>query len=378
MKLCEYCIEHILKSKESWDYHRCDTCVNEKSGTTSQPSAHKRHPKVEKEDCCLFCSTLLDDIEKHVGSVSGYRWTIRSLSRIRESLETIVVTFHPIPTPSSSPPQIPSVPNVAAQDVSLPTRKFYLFPEDALGPWPEPEELGYTTNPNENGGVQIKSWLTTCDETHKGCMKRRKAKSASSRFVPTRLLDISGPPGSHMKVIETAKTAVRSPYATLSHCWGPGKFVRLLPETKKEYIEGEGVPWQMMTENFKGAIEVARFLEIEYIWIDSLCIIQGAGGDFNTEGGLMHQVYRNSYCNIAIADSADDAGGVFRDRNPNNVAPVRYLPDHSPKSAMFGSKAWRVVAGDMYESELLNTKLYVRGWVFQGKTPKAKSLHLLT
>jgi hypothetical protein len=172
-----------------------------------------------------------------------------------------------------------------------------------------------------------------------------------------------------MKVIETARTAVRSPYATLSHCWGLGTFVRLLPETKKPYIEGEGVPWQMLTKNFQEAIEVARFLGIEYIWIDSLCIIQGPEGDFTTEGGLMHQVYRNSYINIAIVDSADSTGGVFRERDPGDVAPVMYQPKSEDKSTMFGSKAWRVVAGDTYENELLNTKLYVRGWVFQGKEP---------
>jgi len=364
MKLCEYCIEHILKSKESWNYLRCETCVTE-NPTTIQSSTPKRPRKPRKTERCLFCSTLLDDIETHaphLHSFNGYRWTIRSLSRIRESLETIVVTFHPITTQFSVPH-----PTHTSSAPNLPTRAFYLFPEEALGPWPTPEELGHSTNPTANGGAQIKSWLATCDETHTGCMKRRKARSASSRFVPTRLLDISGPPESHMKVIETAKTAVRSPYATLSHCWGLLEFVRLLPTTKKQYIEEEGVPWQMLTKNFQEAIVVARFLGIEYIWIDSLCIIQGPDGDFKTEGELMHQVYRNSYVNIAIVDSANSEGGVFRDRDPGDVAPVTYQSEPDETSAMFGSKAWRVVAGDIYESELLNTKLYVRGWVFQGK-----------
>jgi hypothetical protein len=118
-------------------------------------------------------------------------------------------------------------------------------------------------------------------------MKRRRGKRTSSSFVPTRLLDITGPPGSNMEVIETGETIIRSPYATLSHCWGKKIFACLLPGFEKHFI-GEGVPWQLLTTNFKQAVEVARLLGIEYIWIDSLCIIQGKDGDFVTEGAQMH------------------------------------------------------------------------------------------
>lgn len=365
MKLCEYCIASILESRKSWDYHRCTTCAKERAQSAAQ-SVHSTPSNLEKPERCVFCSTILEDIAQfapHLDSSNSHRWSIRSLSRIRESLETIVVTFHPLPLPA---PDL-SVSQDAEREASLPTRKFYFFPEAELGPWPTLEEIGVSTNPAINGGAQIKLWLKTCDETHTGCMKRCKARSASSRFVPTRLVDISGPPESPMKVIETKHTSVRSPYATLSHCWGAGTFVRLLPETTKQYIYGEGVPWHMLTKNFQEAIEVARYVGIEYIWIDSLCIIQGPKGDFGTEGGLMHQVYRNSYCNIAIVDSADSTGGAFRERDPGDVATVVYQPEHGAKASVFGEKPWRVVAADIYESELMNTKLYVRGWVFQGK-----------
>jgi hypothetical protein len=382
MKFCEYCIANILKSRESWDYHRCETCAKERSEPTA-PFVHKGPQQAEKNERCLFCSTLLNDIERFVprlDSSKSHRWTVRSLSRIKESLETVVVTFHPLAAEALLS-QTTGTSKDAVQEASggLPTRRFYFFPEAEMGPWPTHEQIDRSTNPAINGGAQIKSWVTTCNETHESCMKRHKTMSASSHFVPTRLVDISGPPQSHMKVIETANTTIHSPYATLSHCWGPGTFVRTLPETKQEFIGGEGVPWQSMTKNFKEAIEVARFLGIDYIWIDSLCIIQGDGGDFETEGGLMHKVYRNSYCNIAIADSADGAGGAFRERNPTDVVPVRYQPEADHEGSIFGSHAWRVVAGDLYESDLLSTKLYIRGWAFQGKTlTKKTSRHQLT
>jgi hypothetical protein len=365
MRLCGYCIDGILRSKESGGNHR--RCVELEKGTQWKVSDTGIELEAtegkQKLVSCLFCSTLRDDVNTTTPNLKNHnepihRWTIRSLSRIRESLETLVVTFHPLP-------KLPLASDSTGRGVRLPTRTFFLLPEEALSPWPTSIQIGDSTDPARNGGAQIQAWLSNCDETHIGCMKRRRGIRTSSSFVPTRLLDIRGPPGSNLKVIETRKSNVRSPYATLSHCWGKKRFVCLLPENEKHFIE-EGVPWQLLTTNFREAVEVARFLGIEYIWIDSLCIIQGKDGDFETEGARMHSVYRNSYCNIAIADSVDSEGGLFRSRDAEDVVPVRYQPDPQEESAMFGDRAWRVVPSDMYENELLRTDLYMRGWVFQG------------
>lgn len=372
MKVCAYCVENVLESGESWDYHRCYACLKKSSEwsaslierSTASDTATGAVAGSDKKERCLFCRTLREDIETIAPALKNnngpiYRWNIRSLAKIRESLETVVVTFRQVPTKRT-------MGDAVVDEIELPDRTFYLFPEDAMVQLPTSEELGPSTDPAKNAGYQIESWLETCNATHKDCMKRRRSRHASSQFVPTRLLDISGSVDSKapIKIIETASTPVRGPYATLSHCWGLAKFVTLIPETKKLFME-EGVPWNMLTKNFRQTIKVARRLGIGYIWIDSLCIIQGPQGDFNTEGAKMHQVYRNSYCNIAIVDSADSTGGLFRDRDPEDVAPLRYQA--KVESPMFGSKVWRIVPGDLWDRELLSTKLYGRGWVFQGE-----------
>jgi hypothetical protein len=79
----------------------------------------------------------------------------------------------------------------------------------------------------------------------------------------------------------------------------------------------------------------------------------------------MHKVYRYSHCNLAAADCVDSHGGFFRSRNPVDILPGRYQGDGS--SATFGSAAWRIVPEDLWETELLNSSIYTRGWVFQGK-----------
>lgn len=126
----------------------------------------------------------------------------------------------------------------------------------------------------------------------------------------------------------------------------------------------EGVAWNFLTTNFQQAIEIARSLDVSYIWIDSMCIIQGSAEDWKHEASRMHQVYRNSYCNIAIVDSADKNGGAYRTREPENIIPTLYVPKGDPP--MFGRKTWRVLQKDMWDTELLQSYLYVRAWVFQG------------
>lgn len=90
----------------------------------------------------------------------------------------------------------------------------------------------------------------------------------------------------------------------------------------------------------------------------------------------MHQVYRNSYCNIAIVDSEDSRGGLFRLREPEDVIPVAYKAEKTEN--MFGDRTWRVVPGDLWDRELLQTFLYRRGWVFQGKHQIPATSDLLT
>ena len=70
-----------------------------------------------------------------------------------------------------------------------------------------------------------------------------------------------------------------------------------------------------LTKTFREAIEVARRLEVEYIWIDSLCIIQDDQTDWITESARMSNVYQRATCNIAATASRDGDGGLFFDRD---------------------------------------------------------------
>jgi hypothetical protein len=54
----------------------------------------------------------------------------------------------------------------------------------------------------------------------------------------------------------------------------------------------EGIEMWKLPKNFREAVIVTRKLDVRYVWIDSLCIIQDSGEDWRAEAKTMHQVYK--------------------------------------------------------------------------------------
>ncbi|KAJ4299948.1 hypothetical protein N0V90_005196 [Kalmusia sp. IMI 367209] len=99
---------------------------------------------------------------------------------------------------------------------------------------------------------------------------------------------------------------------------------------------------------------------------------QGLGGDFESEGQLMHKVYRFSHCNIAIADSENSEGGLFRTRTPATILPATIEADGTGK---LETGSWRILRDDLWNKDLLGAKIYTRGWVFQERMLAPRIIH---
>lgn len=92
-------------------------------------------------------------------------------------------------------------------------------------------------------------------------------------------------------------------YVTLSHSWGGN--VPLITTTKSLATHKQSVPLASLPPTFKDAIAIARKLGVQYLWIDSLCILQDSSADWETEAGLMGDVYGRSYFTIAARGAAN-------------------------------------------------------------------------
>jgi hypothetical protein len=326
-RVCQFCLANVLIGKVSGPHH-----------------TSLKHATESEKTGCVFCSKLYEKMDGFIETHQPfYTWNVQSSG----SKDIVIVFTH------SSNPQGSST--------------FHMVQRSDRDDTPNPDSFGTSTDPYVSQGHQIKAWLKHCDEDHHGCRK-----ASPTDFVPTRLLQLQSNNRDTVKLVITDEHSIREPYCTLSHSWGPPTppFLTTTNENLQEF-KRDGIDVSTLPKNFRHAIDVARFIGMKYIWIDSLCIIQKDNGeDFKREGDQMHRVYQNSYCNIVAADSKHSEGGLFRQREVSDVMPAEY---HGKR--IFGFQSWNIIPSDLWDAQLLGTSIYTRGWVFQERMLSPRLLH---
>ncbi|KAI1761020.1 heterokaryon incompatibility protein-domain-containing protein [Hypoxylon sp. FL1150] len=179
-------------------------------------------------------------------------------------------------------------------------------------------DLATDTGPGPAWSI-ARGWLQTCLESHRSCGHDK------GDFLPTRLLYIGTGPGDPARLCYTKYLKSRVQYISLSHRWGNIQIFRLLRENRLE-LEKK-LPLDRLPKTFLDAMEVTRCLGAEYIWIDSLCIVQDDQSDWRYEAARMGDVYRYSWCNVAATGFEDSKRGMLVERDSRVVAPL-YIRRH--------------------------------------------------
>jgi hypothetical protein len=73
----------------------------------------------------------------------------------------------------------------------------------------------------------------------------------------------------------------------------------------------EALPVGRLPATFNHAIEITRKLGLDYLRIDSLCIIQNNEANWQKESALMSSVYGGSAISIAASSARDSTHGCF-------------------------------------------------------------------
>jgi hypothetical protein len=236
----------------------------------------------------------------------------------------------------------------------------------------KPCELPATSS-SRSVGLQAMSWIEECQSQHK-C-----SRVLTSSWKPTRLIFVGNPDEniqSHLCL--SATIPEQKPYMTLSHSWGSANIFRLL-STNVEDVMKE-LPVSQLSRVFQDAINLTRQLGIEYIWIDSLCIIQDSSEDWATESQLMDRVYQHSWCSIAATGFRDGLKSFYVERDPKIIQPRKLrVKLKSDKPTKTGSKHVRGVyyfVENIWEAYITNAPLNQRAWVLQERLLSPRILHM--
>lgn len=177
-----------------------------------------------------------------------------------------------------------------------------------------------TTVDSEMSRRLVCQWYSGCKANHAQCGLHQA--SNSRKWRPTRLISFTASPGLETDVVQLVDgTSLpdEAEYVALSHCWGKVHLFRLLASTEAELRAG--YPISQLPKTFREAIQVCRWLDHRYIWIDSLCIIQDSAQDWQIESQTMKRVYGQGAITIAAANASDSTKGLFMERDPNSITP---------------------------------------------------------
>lgn len=100
-----------------------------------------------------------------------------------------------------------------------------------------------------------------------------------------------------------------------------------------------------------------RALGVRYLWIDSICIVQGSDGDFGAEAKRMERVFRGAYCVLAASCAVGQRSGFLKPRRER---------DYVPMWSKEGKGPFYVCENlDDFDTHALRGHLNSRGWVLQ-------------
>lgn len=148
------------------------------------------------------------------------------------------------------------------------------------------------------------------------------------------------------------------------------------------------IPYEALPKTIQHAIIITRDLDVSYLWVDSLCIVQDSTEDRERECAAMGKTYSGSYCNIAATGAQDKEEGCIFERNPAAILstgielspPVLLNPNgdpiQSPYLANMPSGSYSIMYDeDVWTQDIIDSPLLQRAWVVQERLMAPRNLH---
>ncbi|KAM0809248.1 putative Heterokaryon incompatibility protein-domain-containing protein [Seiridium cardinale] len=206
----------------------------------------------------------------------------------------------------------------------------------------------------------IKTWIRECSSSHKNC------RSIKKHEPPTRLVSVDN---DTVKLVLTADMEKLPRYATLSYSWGQQEFLMLTSENLGSFLNE--IPLEDLPRTLREAVNIARELEISYIWIDALCIIQAQDdqSDWVHESSQMHSIYGGGYVNLAASSATNVHEGFF-------TKPIYHNCGFCARTTT--SEYCRVQnfhSTEVYEESSTRSYLASRAWTFQEKLLSTRTVY---
>ncbi|KAK7718097.1 hypothetical protein SLS63_010580 [Diaporthe eres] len=182
--------------------------------------------------------------------------------------------------------------------------------------------------------------------------------------LPTRLIHVGANDSDTINLCIT-QPEDKFEYIALSHPWGEGPHFCTTLDNVEAYRNK--IDFGELPVMFQDAVVTTRKLGLEYLWIDSICIIQGEGGDFDQEAKKMEDVFSSAFCVIA-ASSAQGQHDGFLNRPRQNRECLTF--ERAGLPPLYVSRFM-----DDFNKDVLESPLSKRGWVLQERALARRTIY---
>ncbi|KAI3325777.1 HET-domain-containing protein [Xylariaceae sp. AK1471] len=232
---------------------------------------------------------------------------------------------------------------------------------------------------SEEAFEKAREWLSQCNDNNHGYeLPIEEDPSTWSSYcvtfpqilpsLPTRVVDVGRSDGK-IKLIEG--NGQPHIYLCLSHCWGSQQIITTTRATLAERMQE--IRPDDLSATFNEAIWMTRRLEIDYIWIDSLCIVQDDADDWERESAQMASIYHNAYLTLAATRSSSGADGLFTTTPDFEVSGT--TPTGEDYYLIFRQKIEHEPEFNWIAHTITRFPLMTRAWAFQERMLSKRVLH---
>jgi len=195
----------------------------------------------------------------------------------------------------------------------------------------------------------------------------KRCKLVPNNFVPSRLVCVPEFDATSLQIVETKGFGYVT-WCSLSYCWGGPQEIQT---TSNNFGDGRRtIRISDLPRTISDAVLVVRNLDVCYIWIDSLCIIQDDPTDMQKELANMAKIYEQSVVTLVAAAASAVSEGFLGPRNLSNawIRPPIQLRCQS-ESGTIGHILLHSLSPNKYVSPL-----DMRGWALQERLLSPRTL----
>ncbi|KAF2461956.1 heterokaryon incompatibility protein-domain-containing protein [Lineolata rhizophorae] len=209
--------------------------------------------------------------------------------------------------------------------------------------------LGRTINPWRIDCRLVRSWIHECTTYHEGNCEKVGRIGLRRLQVPLRVIDIRD------DCLTTLPDG--QAYAALSYVWGNVKALRTFQKDIPAFSKRKGLGdlKQDLPRVIQDAMQVIADIDLRYLWVDTLCIVQDDNEVKYMTIEQMDVIYSNAFVTLVAATGSDASAGL------PGVRP--YSRGHEQSIADIGSSLQLLLPDDRVSLE--RSRWASRGWTYQ-------------